>query len=165
MLLDHRGTPAFDVLGPTVQFLATADGHDGAPCIMRGTIPPGVVIPLHSHPDPETFLARSGELEGLAPVDGALAWAPIRLGDIFHVPAGTRHAFRNRAPEPAVAIIVTTARLGRFLREVGTSIEPGLPGPWPPTEDAVRRLLATAERYGHWNAKPEENAAVGLQLD
>jgi uncharacterized RmlC-like cupin family protein len=164
VLLDDRGIPTFDVLGPTVRFLATADGHDGAPCILRGAIPPGVAIPLHSHPDPETFLARSGELEGLAPVDGALAWVRIRPGDIFHVPAGTRHAFRNRSPESAVAIIVTTARLGRFLREVGTRIEPGQPGSWPPTKEAARRLLATAERYGHWNATPAENAQHGLQL-
>src|SRR3954470_14446750 len=105
MLIDDRGVQTFDVLGPTVQFLATADGHDNAPCIIRGTIPPGVAIPLHSHPDPETFLARSGELEGLAFDDGALAWAPIGPGDVFHVPAGARHAFRNRSGESAVAII------------------------------------------------------------
>jgi len=165
VIIDDRGIETFDVLGPTVQFLATADGHDGAPCIMRGTIPPGVAIPLHSHPDPETFLARSGELEGLAPVDGALVWLPIRSGDIFHVPAGARHAFRNRSREPSVAIIVTTARLGRFLREVGDPIEPGLPGAWPPTQEAAQRLLATADRYGHWNATPEENAQFGVHLD
>ena len=30
----------------------------------------------------------------------------------------------------------------------------------PPVPD--ERFLATAERYGYWNATPEENAEVGL---
>jgi hypothetical protein len=32
---------------------------------MRGTVPPGVVIPLRSHPDPETFVQIAGDIEGL----------------------------------------------------------------------------------------------------
>ncbi len=72
-----------------------------------------------------------------------------------------RSAGRNRSVEPAVAIIVTTARIGRFFREldkpVGTTA-------WPPTPEAIQQFLDTAERYGYWNATPEENAAVGLHL-
>jgi hypothetical protein len=64
----HRIDPSrietLDVTGPTVQFLTPVE--DDAPCIMRGTIPPGVVIPVHSHPEPETFIAIEGELEGLS---------------------------------------------------------------------------------------------------
>lgn len=166
MLLDPGEATTYDVLGPTIQIAATTGNDDNAPCIMFGTIPPGVAVPLHSHPDPETFLARSGTLEGLvvSEGDGDARWAPLEPGDVFHVPAETRHAFRNRSTEPALAIIVTTARLGRFLGEVGTPVAPGQPSKWPPEEEAVRRLLATAERYGHWNATPEENAAVGLRF-
>ncbi|MER8671192.1 hypothetical protein NKH45_29175 [Mesorhizobium sp. M1156] len=54
----------FDVLGPVVQFLTPP--RDGEPCIMRGTVPPGVVVPLHSHADPETFIQIPGEVEGLS---------------------------------------------------------------------------------------------------
>jgi len=32
---------------------------------MRGTLPPGVVIRLRSHPDPETFVQIAGDIEGL----------------------------------------------------------------------------------------------------
>jgi hypothetical protein len=28
----------------------------------------------------------------------------------------------------------------------------------------IERFLATAERYGHWTATPDENAEVGLTL-
>jgi hypothetical protein len=34
----------------------------------------------------------------------------------------------------------------------------------PPSAEAIERFLATAERYGYWNATPEENAEVGLAL-
>jgi hypothetical protein len=34
----------------------------------------------------------------------------------------------------------------------------------PPSPDVVERFLRTSERYGYWNATPEENAAVGVEL-
>ena len=49
-------------------------------------------------------------------------------------------------------ILVSTARIGRFFREVAA-----------PSGDPIEHFLATAERYGYWNATPEENAAVGLE--
>ncbi len=125
---------------PTLEFL-TPPG-DG-PCMLRGSIPPGDVVPLHSHPDPETFYALSGELEGYA--DG---WVTIRPGDVFHVAADVPHAFRNRAREPAVSIVATTARLGAFLREADA--EPA-------------RVAELAARHGHWLATPQENTAIDLE--
>jgi HD-GYP domain-containing protein (c-di-GMP phosphodiesterase class II) len=89
--------------------------------------PPGVVVPLHSHPNPETFIPVSGEAEGLVHSADVVRWVPIGPGDVFHVPAGARHAFRNRSREPAVATVVSTARIGRFFREVGTPVGPGAP--------------------------------------
>jgi anti-sigma factor ChrR (cupin superfamily) len=44
-----------DVLGPTVEFLTAPSEKDAEFCVMRGTIPPGVSVPLHSHADFETF--------------------------------------------------------------------------------------------------------------
>ena len=87
------------------------------------------------------------------------AWAPIRPGDVFHVPGNAKHAWRNPSLDPAVTIIVTTGKLARFFREVA---EPS--GSPSTSEEATGRFLATAERYGYWNATPEENAAVGLIL-
>jgi hypothetical protein len=76
---------------------------------------------------------------------------PSRLDPVAHVvdPGGAKHAFRNRSPEPAVSIVVSTVRMGRFFREVAAALEP---------------LPAIASRYGHWIATPEQNAAVGLRL-
>jgi hypothetical protein len=38
---------ALDVMGPTIEFLVPP--ADGEPCVMRGTIPSGAAVPLHSH--------------------------------------------------------------------------------------------------------------------
>jgi uncharacterized RmlC-like cupin family protein len=122
-----------------------------------GTVPPGAVAPLHSHPDPETFIAV-GEMEGLAVQGSEFAWTRIRPGDVFHVPADAWHAFRNRGAAPAVAFIVTTSRLGRFFEELANAVS------GPPSAETVTRFLEIADRYGHWNATPEENAAVGIDL-
>jgi quercetin dioxygenase-like cupin family protein len=150
-----------EVLGPRVEYLTAPEGDDPHPCVMRGTVPPDVIVPLHSHPDPETFLMQSGSLEGLVISDGDFRWVPVRAGDTFHVPPNARHAWRNTAGEPAVSIIVSTVKMGRFFCEVGSPVESAL----PPSPETIERFLETAERYGYWNAPPEENAAIGLPLD
>jgi hypothetical protein len=40
-----------DVLGPRIQFLTALSDDDGAYCLIRGVVPAGVVVPLHSHPE------------------------------------------------------------------------------------------------------------------
>jgi uncharacterized RmlC-like cupin family protein len=116
-------------------------------------------VPLHSHADPETFLAVSGEVEGLAMAEEGFRWIPIRAGDVFHVPGGARHAFRNRSREPVVTVLVSTVRLARFFHEAAAPDDPGV----APGDEAVRHFAETAARYGHWLATPKENAAVGLR--
>lgn len=157
-LVDLQDTEPLDVLGAIVEHLTPLD--DPQPCVLRGTLPAGVVVPLHSHPDAETLIVQSGELEARA----GDAWVPLAPGEVFHVPPDAPHAWRTTSQAPAVAIIVTTARLGRFLREVGTPIGSDAATAWPPPPDAIARLTATAARYGHWTATPAENAAIGLAL-
>jgi quercetin dioxygenase-like cupin family protein len=160
--VDLEQAPMLDVMGATVQYLTPLDV--GQPCVLRGTIPPGVVVPLHSHADPETFLQISGQLEGFVDAADSVGWVPIAPGDIFHIPGDAKHAWRNPAPEPAVTILLTTATLGRFFRDVGTPITPGAATAWPPSIATIQRFIAIAERYGYWNATPAENAEIGLRL-
>jgi hypothetical protein len=151
----------FDVLGPTVQFLTPVSRGQDLPCILRGVIPPDVIVPLHRHADPETFVQIAGELEGLCETGGEFAWIRIRPGDVFHVPGGAKHAFRNRFSEPAISVISTTCRLAGFLKAIGV---PTAAGATPPSPERIQDFLMKAERFGYWNATPEENAAVGLNL-
>ena len=94
---------------PSIQFLTSPDDAS-APCVMRGTGPPGVAIPMHSHADPETFMAVSGLVEGLVCEGNDFKWVRINPGDIFHVPGNARHGFRNPGRQPAVMMITKTRR-------------------------------------------------------
>jgi quercetin dioxygenase-like cupin family protein len=161
--VDARAIEVIDVLGPTIQFLSS-DERENDPCIMRSIIPPGVTVPLHSHPEPETFIALSGRIEGLKESAGNFEWVSIGLGDVFHVPGGVKHAFRNQSNEPAIIIVAAPASVGRFFREIGTPVAPGAPPPGPPSAKVIQHFRETSERYGYWNATPEENARIGIFL-
>jgi quercetin dioxygenase-like cupin family protein len=161
--VDADAIQILDVLGPTIQFLSSGE-RENDPCIMRSIIPPGVTVPLHSHPEPETFIALSGRIEAVKESVGNFEWVTIRLGDVFHVPGGVKHAFRNQSNEPANIIVAAPASVGRFFREIGTPVAPGAQPLRPPSAKVIRHFIETSERYGYWNATPEENARIGIFL-
>jgi quercetin dioxygenase-like cupin family protein len=124
----------------------TEDGY----CVMMGTIPAGGGVPLHSHPEAESFYVLSGDVEALVQTTCGLEWRELGAGDFIHIPAGVKHAWRNRSIEPMSAVITCTAKLGRALQEMGqlaNTLRPKLPSP-----------------AGHWLGRPEENAAVGIHM-
>jgi quercetin dioxygenase-like cupin family protein len=163
-LVNQETAETLDVLGATIQLLTRPEGDDLSPCVMRGMIPPAGVVPLHSHADPETFIAISGEVSGLVDERAGGAWARIEPGTVFHVPGGARHAFRNQAMEPAVMFVVSTSRIGRFFQEIGVQVSPHAQPSGPPSRKRIQHFLETAQRYEYWNATPEENARIGITL-
>ena len=150
-----------DILGPTVEFLTSPAAAHGDFCVMRGMIPPGVAVPLHSHDATEVFFVLSGSKQVLTLGSGPAEWVDVRAGDYVHVPRGTRHAHRNVSDEPLVELVITTARLGNWFEEVGT---PATGAPRPPAAGDLERFLAASGRYGYWLGSPEDNAAVGLRM-
>lgn len=161
-MVDLSSAEVFDLFGPTVQFLAGQDVRNPGPCILRGVIPPGSLVPLHSHGDPETFIVTSGELEAFAWSASGLRRTQLARGDIFHIPGNIKHAWRNRSSEPGVAIIVTTQKLGSFFREVGRPIAGEGQPLAAPTREEMTHFLVTSQKYGYWNATPAENSEIGL---
>jgi quercetin dioxygenase-like cupin family protein len=159
----ERDCEALEVLGPTIQFLIGPQSGDETPCVMKGTIPPGVCVPMHSHPGIEAFYVLSGGVEVLTEEGGKAHWITAGPGDFIEVPSEAKHGFRNRSKDPAVQLITTTSRLGRFFQEVGRSLTRGEKVS-PPSPNEIQCFLKTAERYGYWLATPEENAAVGISL-
>ena len=126
-------------------------------CVSFATMPHGVVVPLHSHADRETFYVLSGEMQGY---DGdAGAWRTLRAGEVFDVADGLRHAWRNASGAEASMLFVTTNRMARFLREASELTIGGKP------EDEARAFSDLVARYGYWCAGPQENAAIGLTID
>ena len=159
----ERDCKTLEMFGPSVQFLIGPQSRDETPCVMKGTIPPGICVPLHSHAGIEAFFVLSGDLEVLTEEGGKARWITAGPGDFIEVPSEAKHGFRNRSSDPAVQLITATSRLGRFFQEVGRSITLG-ERVSSPSPNEIQRFLKTAERYGYWLATPEENAAVGISL-
>jgi quercetin dioxygenase-like cupin family protein len=137
-----EGTPyrTHDVFGPTLEFVSGPDDPAARFWVMRDVVPPGVVVPLHSHDDAEDFFTLAGTQQVLTKNDRGLQWSDVKAGDYVHVPAGVPHAHRNVSDDPAVELVVTTARLG----DSSTKSPGSRPGnhqprlnwpsssPWPP---------------------------------
>jgi quercetin dioxygenase-like cupin family protein len=152
---------AVELFGPTVEYLTLPEDQHTDFCVIKGTIPPGAFVPLHSHADTEDFLVVAGAIEGLRHDQHGYTWIGAKAGDYLHVPSGAQHAWRNVSAEPAVTLIITTKRMGQFFREVG---RPVTEASRPPTPEELARFAQVSARYGYWNATPEENAAVGIQM-
>lgn len=152
---------AFEAFGPSVEFVTWADDEHNQFCVMRATLPPGVVVPMHSHPDAEDFLILSGTQQVLIQTGDGLQWHDAHAGDYVRVPGGALHAHRNVSDEPAVDLVVTTMRMGEFFKEVSVPVSGE---PVPVTSDRLAHFLAVTRKYEYTLATPEQNAAVGIEL-
>ena len=160
----HPGTyPLLDVLGPSIAFLTLPDEPGAVYCVMIGTIPPGVSIPLHSHADLESFYVLSGTVEALVAEGDRLTWRSVKTGDFVHVPENVKHAWRNSSKDPVVQLLTTTPKMGKFFQEIGRPLTSDAP-PAPPRPDELQRFAQISARYGYWLASPAENAAVGISF-
>ena len=150
---------AVDVFGPTVEFVSGPDDPGADFWVMRGVVPSGVTVPLHSHDDAEDFFILSGTQQVLSESESGLQWCDVNAGDYVHIPAGIPHAHRNVSDEPAVELLITAARLGRFFQEIA---RPG--ATQPPTSDELADFITVATKYGYTLGTLEQNAAVGIAL-
>ena len=97
----------FMVLGVLLQFLSTPAQIKDQISVMRGTIPSGVVIPLHSHADPEIFYVLNGSLEVFQTDGPSQGWQTVNAGEVVSIPGNVRHALRNTSPGPTTSITVS----------------------------------------------------------
>ena len=75
-----------DVFGPLLQFLVTPAQASEAFTLIRGIVPPGVAIPLHSHADPEVLFVLEGELDVLQYKGDSSHWIITKPGETVCIP-------------------------------------------------------------------------------
>jgi quercetin dioxygenase-like cupin family protein len=160
-LAHSTGGEILDVFGPTVEFLTWSKGFGEQFCVIRGVIPPGVTVPLHSHHDTEDFYIVCGTQQVLVPGTDGLEWRDANAGEYVRVSGGVPHAHRNISDQPAVDLIITTPRMGRFFREVGDPLGTSAN---QPTAQRLRHFMNMATKYGMQLGTPEENAVVGIDV-
>jgi quercetin dioxygenase-like cupin family protein len=121
---------------PPVELLASPDDIGNEICRLRGTVPPGVVVPLHSHPDLEAFYVLDGSVEAFQSKDNIDGWTTACVGDVVAIPGNVKHAWRNASSLPTTMVIVTTSKMGQFFREIRSPFDPDQPA-GPPTREAI----------------------------
>ena len=152
----------FDIFGVRLQFLIAPEQSSGKISLYRGTLPPGIVVPLHSHPEPEVLYVLEGNLEVYQETAAQPGWAIARAENVVAIPAGIKHALRNTSSSPATTVLVTQDRLYAFFREIAKPVD-GQPGTSPSPEE-LQQLFIVAAKYGYWMGSPEENAAIGINV-
>ena len=151
-----------DVLGPTIEIVGEFGAGDDDWCLIRGVMPPGSFVPLHSHQDRESLLVTEGSLEILQTPGVAGGWATVSTNGFVDIPGNVPHALRNWSDASAAIIMVTTMRIARFFRAVGRPVRSLPPGPPPP--EVLQRFFETSQMFDYWLGTPEENAAIGLNI-
>ncbi|WP_424631826.1 cupin domain-containing protein [Bradyrhizobium sp. SYSU BS000235] len=143
-------------LPPTNTYLTEISDNEGDYCVMQCALPAGAIVPLHSHADRETFYVLSGTPSSLRED----TWTELGPGDIVDVQDGARHAWKNASQEPASMLCVTTMKMAKFLRDISASSN-DVSNP----DEQAQRFLNLVMAHGYWLANPEENAAVGLDVN
>lgn len=159
------GQPTFFLLGPVVQFLATPEQTTEQFTVLRSTVAPGVVVPLHSHRETEWLFVLEGAIQVWADRQEQPQWIEITAQESVLIPPQARHVIRNTSGTPAFVLLVAAARIGHLFEQIATPLAPGEPFSLLPTPELIQRFLAKQAEYGYWSASPEENAAIGIHLE
>jgi hypothetical protein len=91
-----------DVFGPTVEFISGPDDPGADVCVMRGALPPGAVVPVHSHDDDEDFLILAGTQQVLVEDAHGLQRQDMHAGDYVPYPVASRTPTATCPTPPAV---------------------------------------------------------------
>ena len=124
---------------------------------MRGTVPAGVVVPLHSHAERETFYVLEEEVQGLG-ITGSRS--VLVTYSMCLAVSGT--GWRNVSGASVSLLFVVPMRLGRFFRDIGRPVT--MANQSAPGLADFQRLLEIAHAYGYWLGSPADNAAAGLSF-
>jgi mannose-6-phosphate isomerase-like protein (cupin superfamily) len=128
-------------------------------CVFTAEMPAGVIVPLHSHSDRESFYILSGEMNFY---DGA-SWRILKQGEFVDVFSNTKHAWRNASKFSASLLVVTTVRMGVFLQQVSSSVETKLDNQAASIQK--EHFFELIQSYGYWLGSPGDNEAIGLSTD
>src|SRR3981081_4602766 len=96
--------------GVLLQFLASPEEVGDAICLIRGTMPPGVAVPLHKHAEIELLYVLEGSLEFFMAKEGNQC-ATAGMGAFIPIPSNVKHALRNRSSRPVTLALVTKSPL------------------------------------------------------
>jgi quercetin dioxygenase-like cupin family protein len=139
-----------DILGVEMEWKLTDAETGNQYCVLEATLPPGVVVPPHRHPDQEAFFVLEGAPEFASERPNGLEWCFAVPGETINIPSMAWHGFRNPTESDVRVLITCTPNLGRFFEEAGLPFHRESPyRVTVPSTEQVERVLDIGERYGH----------------
>ncbi|EIM27075.1 cupin domain-containing protein [Microvirga lotononidis] len=109
------------------------------------TVPPGGGTPPHMHPAPEILRVLDGTILFWSETDKGALEVQAKPGDVFTVPGGVPHGYRNAGDEDARMMLIADRRMVDFFRDAGS---PVAPPPGPPSEEDIGQVMKAAARHG-----------------
>jgi|GEM_PF-1322514 len=139
-----------ELLGVELEWKLTDAETGNRYCVLEATIPPGVVVPPHRHPDQEAFLVLEGAPEFASESPSGLEWCFAVPGEMINVPPMTLHGFRNPTTSDVRVLITCTPNLGRFFEDASLPFDRESPyRSTMPSPEQIQRILGIGQRYGH----------------
>jgi quercetin dioxygenase-like cupin family protein len=133
----------FWVLGDRLSIIAHLDGQDLY--VVDVAVPPGSGTPPHKHPAPEILRLLEGTIDFWCETDQGCVEVRAKPGDVFTVPPGAPHGYRNTGATEARMMLIADRRMLDFFREVGAA---EAPPPGPPAAEEISRVMGAAARHG-----------------
>jgi quercetin dioxygenase-like cupin family protein len=122
----------FNASGVLCEFLASPEEVGDAICLIRGTMPPGSVVPLHSHAEPELLYVLEGSVEVFRSSERSGGWTTAGVGEVVTIPGSVKHALRNSSSLPMTLVLVPKSELYKFFCELAKPFD-AKQRPAPPT--------------------------------
>ena len=139
-----------EILGVELEWRLTDSETDNRYCVLEATIPPGVVVPPHRHPDQEAYFVLEGAPEFASEHPTGLEWCFATPGEMINIPSMSLHGFRNPTRSDVRVLITCTPNLGRYFEEAGLPFQRESPYRMTvPSTEQVERVLEIGERFGH----------------
>jgi quercetin dioxygenase-like cupin family protein len=153
----------FAVVGTLLQFVSTPEQSHSKIAVMRGGIPAGAVIQLHSHADPEIFSSSAARWKSFKTTVSHKDGRRPGRGDVVTIAGGTRHAIRNPGSADVACVLISEDRLYLFFRELAIPVERGAAVPVP-SEAVMLKLFEVAAQYDYWIGHRRKTRRLGYSL-
>lgn len=140
------GAEHYHVLGATLSITAGSEATDGEYLVLDMLAPPTFENGLHTHGPSEVFHVIEGEARLHVNGEDHI----LGPGMSGYVPGGEVHGFANAGDDVCrVIAVMTPGSVEGFFHEVGQpSVDRSLPEPIEPSEEMLRSVFATGEKYG-----------------
>ena len=144
---EAKESDRIEILGIELEWKLRRNDTVDQYCVLAATMPPGVGVPIHQHPQQEAFFILEGEAE-FAVESSGLAWKKVLPGDMVNIPPDAMHGFRNESDGEVKLLLTCAAELGEFFEEAGLPLTENEPVRAEVSAQEVQRVLEIALKHG-----------------